>query len=236
MRRLLLVLLAAVPLFAAACGKSSPAEPSKTVSALSMSPGTDWLKISGTEKFTVTAQYSTGVLETVTPAWTSDATSVATVDASGTATGVAPGQATITATYQGKSVTRGIRVIPDYGGRWAGNWTVTSCTVQGIPPSWCDPIQRSSFPATLDIAQSKDVVSGTWTFQEATGTHPGTIAMDGTLTLTGSTLQNGVSIEIASWQTKTTDNRTMAGTFTLTWRPPAGSAQTMIELRNFTKQ
>jgi hypothetical protein len=113
---------------------------------------------------------------------------------------------------------------------------VTGCTVQGIPDSWCGPIRNGSFPATLVITQSKDVVSATWTFQEATGTHPGTIANDGTLTLTGTTLQNGVSIEISSWQTKTTDNRAMTGTFTLTWRPAAGSAQTTISLQNFTKQ
>lgn len=236
MRRLPLVLIVAASVCAAACGKSSPAEPSKTVSALSMSPATDWVKINGTEKFTVTAQYTTGAVEAVAPTWTSDAISIATVDASGTVTGVAAGQATVTATYQGKSVTRGIRVIPDYGGRWTGNWGVTSCTVQGIPASWCDPARNGSFPATLVITQSKDVVTGTWTFQDATGTHPGTIAADGTLSLTGTTLQNGVTIEISSWQTKTTDNRAMTGTFTLTWRPASGSAQTAIALQNFTKQ
>ena len=236
MKRLLLVLLAVASAGAAACEQSSPAEPTRTVSNLSMSPGTDWLKINGTEKFSVTAQYSTGVVEAVTPTWTTDAASIAVVDASGTVTGLAPGQATIAASYQGKSISRGIRVIPDYGGQWAGNWTVTSCTVQGLPTSWCDPIRNASFPATLVIAQSKDVVSGTWTLQEGTGTHSGTIALDGTLALTGTTLQNGVTIEISSWQTRTTDNRTMTGTFTLTWRPANGSAQTTITLQNFRKQ
>jgi hypothetical protein len=236
MRQTVLAVLVVASAFAAACGKSSPAEPSRTVSSLSMSPGTDWLKISGTEKFSVTAQYNTGVVEAVTPTWTSDNTSVATVDAAGTVTGIASGQATITAAFQGKSTTRGIRVIPDYAGRWAGNWTVANCTVQGIPDSWCSPIRNGSFPATLVITQTKDVVSGTWTFQDATGTHPGTIATDGTLTLTGSTFQNGVTIEVSSWQTRTTDNRIMTGTFTLTWRPGSGSAQTTITLQNFTKQ
>jgi hypothetical protein len=236
MRRAVLVVLAIASVFAAACGNSSPAEPTKAVSSLSMSPGTDWLKVKGTEKFSVTAQYSTGAAEPVTPTWASDNAGVATVDASGTVTGIGSGQATITATYQGKSVTRTLRIIPDYAGRWTGNWVVNSCTVQGLPASWCDPIRNGAFPATLDIRQSKDVVSADWTFQETSGTHPGTIAPNGTLTLTGSTLQNGVTIEITSWQTITTDNRTMTGAFSLTWRPPSGSAQTGITLQSFTKQ
>ena len=118
--------------------------------------------------------------EAITPAWTSDNTSVATVDAAGTATGVAAGQATLTASYQGKTATRGLRVIPDYAGRWAGNWGVTSCSVQGdFVANWCDPVRNGSFPATLDILQAKDVVSATWTLQEATGAAQGNIAGDG---------------------------------------------------------
>lgn len=239
MRRFALFFLAAGCVFGTACGKSSPTEPAKTVSSLSMSPATDWIKIKGAEKFSVTAQYTSGAAEAITPAWTSDNTSVATVDAAGTATGVAAGQATLTASYQGKTATRGLRVIPDYAGRWAGNWGVTSCSVQGdFVANWCDPVRNGSFPATLDILQAKDGVSATWTLQEATGTAQGNIAGDGRLSLTGTSLQNGVTIDITAWQTVTTDNRTMTGTFTLTWRTTgrSGSAQTNIELRSFTKQ
>jgi hypothetical protein len=240
MRRFVLVALAVVSVFAAACDKSSPAEPTKTVSSLSMSPGTDWIRIKGTEKFNVSAQYSTGAAEAVTPAWTSDSTGVATVDASGTVTGIAAGQATITASYQGKSITRALRVIPDYAGRWAGSWAVTSCAVQGdFVANWCEPVRNGVFPATLDILQTKDVVSATWTLQEATGSAQGSIAADGKLSLTGSTpLQAGVRIEITLWQTVTFDNRTMTGSFTLKWTTSgkSGSAQTTANLQNFTKQ
>jgi len=237
MRRTVLVVLAAAAF--AACEQSSPAEPTKTVSSLSMSPGTDWIKIKAAEKFTVTALYSTGAAEVVTPAWSSDAATVATVDAAGTVTGVAAGLATIAAAFQGQSATRTLRVIPDYAGRWAGNWAVTSCAVQGdFIANWCAPVNNGSFPATLDILQTKDVVSATWVFQEATGNHPGSIATAGPLSLTGSSFQSGVRIEIASWQTVTSDNRAMTGTFTLRWTTDgrSGSAQTVIDLRNFTKQ
>jgi hypothetical protein len=237
MRGAVFVVVAAVAAFAAC--EDSPAEPTKTVSSLSMSPATDWIKLRATEKFTVTALYSTGASEVVTPAWTSDATTVATVDAAGTVTGVAAGLATIAAAFQGQSVTRTLRVIPDYAGRWAGSWDVTSCTVQGdFISNWCAPVNNGSFPATLEILQTKDVVSATWVFQEATGSHPGTIAPAGPLSLTGSSFQSGVRIEIVSWQTVTTDNRTMTGTFTLRWTTDgrSGSAQTVIALRNFAKQ
>jgi hypothetical protein len=240
MRRAVLFVLAAASVLSAACQKSSsPAAPAPTVSTLSLSPGTDWVKIKGTEKFTVTALYTSGASEVVSAAWTSDNPTLATVDASGTVTGVATGQANVTATFQGRSAARGIRVIPDYAGGWAGSWAVTSCTVQGdFQANWCDPIRGGVFPATLTVQQTKDVVSATWRFQDSTGAHPGSIAADGTLTLTGASLQSGVTIEISAWRTVTTDNRTMTGTFTLTWHAPnrTGTAQTVIALQNFTKQ
>lgn len=223
---------------AIACGKSTPANPGPTVATLTLSPATDLIKIKGTEKFSVTAAYTTGATEAVTASWTVDNQQVATVDSGGTATGVGAGQATITASYQGKTATRGLRVVPDYAGRWSGNWVVTRCAVQGdFRPDWCVPVQ-GTFPASLELVQTRDVTSGPWTFQESTGNVQGTIASNGSLTLTSTTFQSGVRIEIASWQSTTTDNRTMTGNFSLTWTVPgrSGSAQTDIALQNFTKQ
>lgn len=234
----IIVGIAACVCAAAACDKSTPGTPSPTVSTLALSPGTDLVKIKASEKFSVTATYTSGASEGVSPTWTSDNQAVATVDAGGTVTGVAAGQATITASYQGKTATRAIRVVPDYAGRWAGTWAVTRCQVQGdFREDWCGGVQ-GAFPATLDLLQSRDVVSGTWTLQEATGNVQGSIAGNGTLALTGSSLQSGVTIEIGAWQSATTDNRLMTGTFTLTWRVPgrSGSGQTDVEMRNFTKQ
>lgn len=238
MKRAAIVVAILACAFAASCGKTSET-PSPTVSGLALSPATDLIKIKGTEKFSATATFTSGNSEVVTASWASDNQAIATVDATGTVTGVASGQAAITATFQGKSATRSIRIVPDYSGQWAGSWAVTSCGVQGdFPANWCDPVRGGTFPATLAIVQTRDVVSATWTFQESTGTHPGSIGADGRLTLTGSTLQNGVTVTISSWQTLTTDNKNMTGTFALTWTTAGrnGSAQTTIELRNFTKQ
>lgn len=238
MNRVALALFAC--LLAAACHKT-PQAPSPTVSTLALSPATDLIRIKATERFSATATYTSGSVEAVTPSWASDNAAVATVDGTGTVTGMSSGQANITASFQGKTASRALRVVPDYVGTWAGTWTVTSCQVQGnFRPDWCAPLQGNSFPATLIInAQSRDVVSGGWTLQEANGTVQGTIATNGTLALTGSSLQNGVRIDISSWQTASPDNRSMTGTFTLTWtipEKPGGSGVTQIALANFNKQ
>jgi hypothetical protein len=240
MKRVLIVTTIIAALSAGACGKSTPATPSPTVSSLSLSPATDYVKLKATEKFSVSATYNTGSSETVAAAWSSDNQAVATVDASGTVAGVGAGQATITATYQGKTASRGIRVIPDYAGTWTGSWAVVpgGCTVTGdFRSDWCAGVQ-GTYPATLNLQQIKDAVSGTWTLQDGNGNVTGTVATNGALTLTGSSLQSGVTIEISAWQSNTADNRTMSGTFTLTWRATgrSGSAQTLVEMRNFTKQ
>jgi hypothetical protein len=222
---------------AAGCGKDSSSSPSATVSKLTLSPTIDYMMLKATEKFSLTATLSTGVTEAVTPTWSSDTQGVATVDSAGTVTGVGAGQATIIATYQGQTATELIRVIPNYEGTWSGTWAVTNCTVSGrFPSSWCNGV-RGSFPATLKLLQAKDVVSGTWTLQEANGNVQGTVANDGTLNLTGSSLQSGVTIKISSWSTRTTDNISKAGTFVLTWTISgvSGSGQTTVSLQSFTK-
>lgn len=221
-----------------ACGKS-PATPAASVTALSLSPATDLIKLKATETFSATATYTTGASEAVSATWTSDNPSVAAVSAAGTVTGMGPGQAIITAAYQGQTVTRTVRVVPDYGGTWAGTWAVTSCQVQGgFRAAWCASVQNAALPATLTLIQTRDVLSGTWVLQESTGTVQGTIATSGVLGLTGSSLQSGVTITIKSWQSISTDNQSMTGTFALTWTiaGQAGSAETGVELRGFTKR
>lgn len=238
MRTKLLVALALLPGLAS-CGKgdaTSPTSPAATVVELTISPTTDFLKLKGTERFVANARLSSGAIEAVVPTWRSDASAV-TVDGSGLATAAGIGTATITATYQDRSATRAIRVLPDYAGRWVGTFFVTSCQVEGgFRAEWCGPVLGASFPARLDIVQTRDVVSGTWTLQEdSTGTIVGTIAGSGELSLTGTVFQGGVSITISSWQSMTTENTTMTGRFTLTWAAPGGSARTEVELRNFRR-
>jgi len=215
----------------------NPAAPDASVVELAISPATDFLKLKGTERFVASVRLSTGITEVVTATWTSDAAAV-TVDGSGLATAAAVGTATITAAYRGSTARRTIRVLPDYGGRWAGTFFVTSCGVEGaFKAEWCDPVRGASFPARLDIVQTRDVVSGTWTLQEeATGTVQGTVSPAGTLALTGTVFQGGVAISISAWDSLSTDNANMTGRFTLTWSASGGAARTEVELRSFRHQ
>lgn len=222
---------------AAACGDSNPQKPSRAVTTLTVAPATDMIKLKATETYSVSATFTTGATEQVSAAWTSDNQAVVTVTQAGQATGAGPGQATLTATYEGKTATRPLRVVPDYAGRWAGTWTVSNCQVTGnLGPQWCGGVQ-GSHPATLELVQTRDAISGSWTLQEGNGTVQGSVAPSGALSLTGSSLQSGVTIEIGSWQTLSTDNQTMTGTFTLLWKISGQTvAQTTVTLGNFTKQ
>ena len=236
----ILVLLAAAA--AAACNSkdSGPSSPSETVTEITISPATDFLKLKATERFTATARLGGGTTREVTPRWSSDTISVATIDSGGLVTAVGIGSATIVADYEALRATRLIQVLPDYAGRWTGQFVVTSCSVTGsFQAQWCRQIQASPpFPARLDLVQTRSAVSGTWTLQdEATGSVTGNIAADGRLTLEGSVFLGGITTTISSWESLSTDNQSMSGTFTLTWRATgvSGSATTRVTLQNFRR-
>ncbi len=241
--RLLKVIVLLVAAAGAACNSkdSSPGAPSETVTEITISPATDFLKLKATERFTATARLGGGATRAVTPRWSSDTTAVATVDSGGLVTAVGIGSSTIVADYEGLRATRLIQVLPDYAGRWTGDFVVASCSVTGgFQAQWCRQIQAlPALPARLDLVQTRSAVSGSWTLQEdATGTVTGNIATDGTLALEGNVFRGGVTTTISSWESKTTDNLSMSGSFTLTWRASGlpGSATTRVTLRNFQKR
>jgi len=77
----------------------------KTVTAVSVTPGTASIAVGATQQFSATATYSDGTTSAVTSGvtWSTSATSIATINATGLATAASAGQTTVTATYQGKS-------------------------------------------------------------------------------------------------------------------------------------
>ena len=70
------------------------------------------LRVGETTTVTLTAHYSDGLEEQVTPTWSSRNTAVATVTTAGTVTAVAEGQAVIWGTYDGRNPSVTITVIP----------------------------------------------------------------------------------------------------------------------------
>lgn len=236
--RIAILVLATVVL--CGCGESATPDPSPsmpTVASLAIAPATDLLKLKATEQWTASATLSSGAVQPVTATWTSSASAVASVDGTGRVTALSPGQTTIAATYQGKSASRELRVVPDYGGRWEGTASLVSCQVQGeFQPDWCARLQGST-ALRLDLLQTRDYVSGSWVLLQSSGVVQGTIATTGTLSLTGTAYQAGATITIAEWQASTTDNQRMTGRFTLVWTVPglSGSARTEVEIRDCIK-
>jgi hypothetical protein len=222
------IVIAFALVVAVGCGKDeSPTGPSSsTLASLSITPATDLIKIKGIETFSVTGTYSDGSTRPEQATWGTDNAGVATIDASGRAGGVASGQATIFGDTQGRRATRLLRVVPDYHGRWRGDWMAMGCGDEGDWRGACAAFPSGSlFGLSLDLTQTRDTISGTADFgDDLPGAVVGTIRMDGPLVLSGAyvIVIEGIPVEItvADWETVSTDNERMTGRFRVSMRAP----------------
>ena len=82
-------------------------------------------------QYSVTATLSDGTTGTVRPAWTSSNAEVASVDSGGRVEGRGHGSTNLTASYQGRSVSKTVQVVNDYGGTWEGSYVIRACTDTG---------------------------------------------------------------------------------------------------------
>jgi hypothetical protein len=249
MRNKLISLAVVVALFSCGCGDDGPRSPNAptptpTVAALTITPATDLLKISQTETLAATASMSDGSSRALAGSWSSDAPAVATVDANGRVTGVGSGDATIAVDAQGVRATRRLHVIPDYQGRWSGDWRVAGCAADGdwSRVDFCRELPIGSRDAlTVVLTQDRATVSGNADFGGLQGPVQGSIRADGLLALSGTftVSDEGLVFEIAiaDWQTVTTDNQRMTGRFTITLRASGiqGSGRIDGELRVVAK-
>jgi Bacterial Ig-like domain (group 2) len=219
--------------------------PSPVITGLAISSSTDLLKINQSETFTVTATMSNGSTSTVTATWRSETPAVATVDANGRVTGVGSGDTTISAEASGVHATpRTIRVLPDYQGRWSGDWRVAGCTTDG---DWrrtdiCRDVPIDSLLSfALTLTQDRDTASGNVTLDDVAGPVQGPIRSGGHVNLAGAftSADDGIVLDItvSDWETTTTDNQRMTGRFTLAFRATGlqGSVRFDGELRIVAK-
>jgi hypothetical protein len=229
---------------AVGCGKDDdPIRPSPPLTGLSITPDTNLIKIKGTETFSVTGTYSDGSTQSVNATWGSDNGAVATMDSSGRAGGVTSGQATIFADAQGQRATRLLRVVPDYHGRWQGDWTAAGCSDDGDWRGACAEFPSGSLWALwLDFTQTRDTISGRTDFGDGLAVAvAGTIMMNGPVVLNGtsSIVIEGLPMEatVSDWETITTDNERMTGRFRFTIRAAGvqGSLGLQGEARIVTK-
>lgn len=244
-----LVLVLGLPFGAVSCGgdggPTAPTPPPATVTGLAITSSTDLLKINQSGTFTATATMSNGSTAIVTATWRTDNPAVATVDSSGRVTGMASGEASISAEANGVRATpRTLRVLPDYHGRWSGDWRVAGCTTDG---DWartdiCRDVPVDSLLSfALALSQDRDNTSGNVTLDDVTGPVQGPIRLDGQLNVAGAftSTDGGLVIDttVADWETATTDNQRMTGRFTLNFRAAGmkGSVRFNGELRIVAK-
>lgn len=186
-------------------GGGSPTQPTKTLTGLTISPGTTAIKVSQGETFTATATYSDGTTQSATAAWASDNTAVLTIDANGRAQAIIPGLATITATYQtAPAKTLLIQVVPDYQGTWDGDYAVNTCEATGTFKDAEICIGSDGFPVgtlapvTLTITQAGKQLTGTMSLGGISGPLTGSIEAGGTAIGTASLTVTAEGITLTS--------------------------------------
>ena len=108
-------------------GPSPPAAPTVTDLVIT---GVDAVLTGVSTTYTATATLSDGT-RAVTPAWTSSNTNVASVDSDGRLSGRAHGSTDLTAAYAGRTASKTVQVVNNYGGTWEGRYVVRACADSG---------------------------------------------------------------------------------------------------------
>jgi len=232
----MLVLIAAIA--ATACGSSgdnnnaAPPAPSGTIVSIAVNSSGPTLFLGASETFTAVATYTGGGTQTLTGgAWSTDAPAVAVVDSIGRVTTITNGEVTISVDYQGTHASKHVRVVPNYGGTWLGNYTIVSCTPTGgfVDKNLCGSFTvGQTFQYGLQFTQNADVVSGVTVIGLlGSTTTSATMNVDGSLTLTPQIFVNTVQIDLV-WNLTCAQANAIGGTVTQTWTDTATPGQMVI--------
>lgn len=219
-----------------------PPAPSGTIVSIAVTSSAPTLFLGATETFSAVATYTSGATQTLTGgAWTTDAPAVATVDGTGRATGVANGEVTISIDDQGVRGSKHVRVLPNYGGSWIGNYTVVSCTPT---EGFADQNVCGNFNAgqtlqyRLQFTQTADVVSGLTIIGLLGSTTTSSIVnTDGSLTFMPQLFVGTVQIDLI-WNLTSVLPNVINGTVTQTWVDTTTPGQMVVEgaLQSPTRQ
>ena len=224
MRPLQLFSALAFAALALGCGSKAPTAPTvvtPTVTGLSIR-GTDVLLTGVAADYSVTAALTDGTVRPVSPTWTSSNPAVATITDTGRLEGKSHGSTTLTASSGGQTVSRTIRVINNYGGRWRGEFANSGCDA---PPGFCAAMEFDFFyfPVSLEVSHSEtdpsqvtarfDLPNFSW----MKATLSGHVTTDGRLNLSGSsemTNRDGApsgTFIVGAWDSTLVDARSMKG-------------------------
>ena len=199
MRQVNLMAVIVLIALAAGCHDKNPAAPSQlagqTVTGLVIN-GVDAVLTGSVTSYTVSATLSDGTTRTVTPAWTSSDPRVGTVDSTGRLDGRAHGSTNLTASYEGRSVSKTVQVVNNYAGTWNGNYVIRACADSGDltdhDGGWCQTRVRvgTVWPIRLVLSQTANNLSeirGTLGLRDVDVEDKitGVVTADGRLNLTG---------------------------------------------------
>jgi hypothetical protein len=229
-REMRLLAAFAVVLGTVACGDHTSGRPTTAPSPIPPSVtgitigGPDAVRTGFASDYTVTASMSDGSSQDVSASasCTISDPSVASIAAPCHLTGTKHGSTTLTVSSQGRTTSKTVNVVNNYGGSWTGDYKVTTCDDAGIFRDWrwcvelLDPDSSISTSFSLVLTQSgsgQDQISGTISLGESlgsapstTGTVSGNVTNDGRLLLSGSNVisaDSGVRFQfiIGGWST-----------------------------------
>jgi len=163
---------------------------------------------------------SDGSAQSVTATWASSNPDVASVASNGDVTALVNGTTTITATYQGRTASKTVRAVSNFGGTWSGTYRIAKCDQSAAFAGWCTGIGGvgAVLPLALSLSQggtSRDQITGTISLGSITGNTSGNVTGDGRLNI-GGTFTNAISgtvfvVTIGGWDTRLSGASGMSG-------------------------
>jgi Bacterial Ig-like domain (group 2) len=215
--------------FVTACG-DTPNPVGPTVASLVIG-GADYVLTGATTAYTATATLSDGSTRTVTPSWSSSAVHVATVDNAGRLDGRAHGSTTLTAAHDGRSASKTIQVVNNYGGSWSGRYIYRACRdtfrdgmLNDVP--WCqylvNRIGSERFAFTLvqtggNYSEIRATFGPACDSLTGSGTISGAVTADGRLNLLGTLkalnwyCEPDMDLQLSGWDTNLDGDGNMTG-------------------------
>jgi hypothetical protein len=213
------------------CGDKNPTRPTGSGTGVTdfAITGPDAVLSGLSASYVGTATLADRSTRTVTAAWTSSNPAVASVDGSGRLDARSHGSTTLTATYDGRSVSKPVRVVNNYGGSWVGKYVRRACTDTGDLTNhdggWClaGPGRVGAVEGILlKLVQSgnnlSEIAGTIGTYRE---TMTGTVRPDGRLSLGGTLIVRDYyyddfivgTVEVGSWDTNLDGTGGMTGRF-----------------------
>ena len=122
--------------------------------------------------------------------------------------------------------------VPYFGGSWSGQYNVTGCTETGVIAllDLCADLEGDddSLALSMSLTQASRNVTGAFTVSDLVFPgSDGTVAPNGTLALSGTLKEDGVTI-VADWTLTKSPESDMGGTLSLTFTGDGVSGQVKV--------